>query len=72
LSRDDVLAKYIDYTRQQLAKGVRLNQLARHVVGLFHGEPRSRLWRRYISEHAHLPASNEMMLQDAYNAMVLE
>ncbi|MBX2846871.1 MAG: tRNA dihydrouridine(20/20a) synthase DusA [Acidiferrobacterales bacterium] len=68
-TRDEVLKAYIDYAEQQLANGCRLNQLSRHVVGLYHGEPRSRLWRRYISENAHLSGANTQVLSDAYRAM---
>ena len=72
LTRDQVLAAYIDYVDEQLVKGVRLNQMSKHVVGLFHGEPRSRLWRRHISENAHLPGSNSQVLRDAYARMLGE
>lgn len=69
-TRDDVLAQYHAYAETQLERGVRLNHLSRHVVGLYHGEPRSRLWRRYISEHAHLPNSDVSVLELAHQAMV--
>lgn len=66
LSRDQVLAAYIEYCREQLQQGVKLNHLTRHVVGLFHGQPNSRLWRRYISENAHLPDSGIEVLNIAF------
>jgi len=69
-TREQVLEKYIDYIDQQLVTGVRLNQLSRHAVGLFHGEPRSRLWRRHISENAHLAGSTSQVLRDAYLRML--
>lgn len=69
-TRDDVLRSYSRYVDEQLRQGCRLNQLSRHVVGLFHGEPRSRLWRRHISENAHLPGSDSRVLEDAYVAML--
>ena len=68
-TRDQVLAEYIEYVDRHLQQGCRLNQLSRHAVGLFHGEPRSRLWRRHISENAHLPGSDSDVLRDAYAAM---
>ncbi len=52
-SRREILQGYLDYCQRQLSDGCRLHALARHVVGLFHGEPNSRRWRRYLSEHAH-------------------
>ncbi|NND82363.1 MAG: tRNA dihydrouridine(20/20a) synthase DusA [Gammaproteobacteria bacterium] len=69
-SRDQVLQDYMHYVDQRLADGFRLNQLSRHVVGLFHGEPRARLWRRHISENAHLPGSDRGVLEQAYRAML--
>lgn len=69
-SRDQVMRDYIDYVEQRLALGNRLNQLSRHMVGLYHGEPRSRLWRRHISQNAHLPGAGSEVLHDAYSAMV--
>lgn len=35
-----------------LAAGGRLHQVSRHMLGLFHGRPGARLWRRHLSEHA--------------------
>jgi len=70
LTRDEVLERYIGYIDQRMAAGVRLNQLSRHVVGLFHGEPRSRLWRRHISENAHLAGSDSTVLRTAYANML--
>jgi tRNA-dihydrouridine synthase A len=69
-SRESVLRGYIDYADQQLKNGARLNQLSRHAVGLFHGEPRSRLWRRHISQNAHLPGSDTQVMEHAYAAML--
>ncbi len=69
-SREQVLEAYIEYADAQIAKGCRLNHLSRHVVGLYHGEPRSRLWRRHISEHAHLIGADTHVLTDAYQAML--
>jgi len=70
-SRDQVMRDYMDYIDLRLKEdGCRLNQLSRHVVGLYHGEPRSRLWRRHISQNAHLPGSNRQVIEDAYRAML--
>jgi len=69
-TRDQVLLDYIEYANKHIADGCRLNHLSKHVVGLYHGEPRSRLWRRHISQNAHLPGSDTQVLQDAYAAMV--
>ena len=70
LSRDQVLSSFIDYVNRNTSNGVRLNHMSRHVVGLFHGEPRSRLFRRHISQNAHIPGSGAEVLQQAYDAMI--
>lgn len=70
MSREAVLQAYLDYVEQQLGRGLRLNTMSRHAVGLFHGEPRSRLWRRHISEQAHKPGANADVLRAAWQAMV--
>ena len=66
LSREQVLQKYLDYCAEQLQQGTRLNHLSRHVVGLFHGEPNSRLWRQHISENAHKKGVGLEVLQQAF------
>ena len=69
-SRDEVLNEYIKYADERLENGSRLNHLSKHIVGLYHGEPRSRLWRRHISQNAHIPGSNTDVLREAYAEMV--
>ena len=69
-SRDQVMRDYMDYVDRRIGEGCRLNQLSRHIVGLYHGEPRSRLWRRHISQNAHLPGSDRQVLEQAYLEMI--
>lgn len=69
-TRDEVLSEYIKYTQDRLQNGSRLNHLSKHIVGLYHGEPRSRLWRRHISQNAHIPGSGTEVLHAAYAAML--
>ena len=53
-SRLDVLDRFVPYVQDRLAHGARLNQMTRHILGLFHGQPRARAFRRYLAENAHL------------------
>ena len=69
LSRDAILDQYLQYVETQLSKGVKFNHLTRHIIGLYHGEPRSRLWRRCISDQAHLPGADGTVLLNARRAM---
>lgn len=52
-SRDAVLEQYLAFAARELAEGVPLSQLTRHVLGLYQGLPGARRWRQHISENAH-------------------
>jgi tRNA-dihydrouridine synthase A len=52
-SRLEVLDRFLPYVEAQLAQGARLKQLSRHILGLFHGQPRARAFRRHLAENAH-------------------
>ena len=64
-SRLDVLDAFAPYVEAQLARGARLNQMTRHILGLFHGQPRARAFRRHLAEHAHLDGAGIGILQEA-------
>lgn len=51
LSQESLVLSYLDYIQQQHALGVPMRNLTRFLVGLFKGQPGSRLWRRHLSEH---------------------
>jgi tRNA-dihydrouridine synthase A len=52
-SRLDVLDRFVPYVEAGLSRGVRLNAMTRHILGLFHGQPRARAFRRHLAENAH-------------------
>ncbi len=52
-SRIEVIAAMRAYMHSQLALGVKLASLTRHIIGLFHGAPGANQWRRCLSEGAH-------------------
>jgi tRNA-dihydrouridine synthase A len=51
-SRFDIAEAMIPYIERELAKGTRLHQITRHMLGLFHGEPNARMYRRILSTQA--------------------
>lgn len=61
-SRQEVILALLPYIQRQLQQGVRLNTIARHLLGLFHGVDGARAWRRYISENANKPGADEQVL----------
>jgi tRNA-dihydrouridine synthase A len=65
-SRKAIFEQYLSYCETQLAKGVKLHHLSRHVLGLFAGQPGGRLFRRYLSENIHKPTATIDTLRQAY------
>ena len=52
-TRESVLTQYMDFMACELADGVPLTQMTRHILGLYQGLPGARRWRQHISENAH-------------------
>ncbi|MEM7429849.1 MAG: tRNA-dihydrouridine synthase, partial [Pseudomonadota bacterium] len=65
----DALAAFLPYVQETLADGARLNQIARHMLGLFQGRPGARAWRRHLSETMHMEGASAQTLLDAADAM---
>ncbi len=51
LTRQEVIEKFVPYVKKEMSKGVRMNQIMRHTLGLFHGQTGSSFWKRYLSEN---------------------
>jgi tRNA-dihydrouridine synthase A len=68
-SREAAVAAMTRYIGRQVSQGVPVKSISRHVLGLFQGLPGARRWRRYISENAHLDASNDQLLAQALDHM---
>lgn len=51
-SRRSVIEALVPYAERHVRTGGRLNNIARHVLGLYHGRPRARAFRRHIAEQA--------------------
>ncbi len=59
------LENYLPFVERQLAEGVYLGHMSRHLMGLFQGRPGARAWRRHLSENAHKPGANADVLRRA-------
>ena len=64
-TRLQVVEAYRPYIAEQLANGVRLRNMTRHMIGLFNNAPGARQWRRYLSENATLYGAGMSVLDDA-------
>lgn len=71
-TRLEVLDRFLPYVEAELAKGARLNQMTRHILGLFHGQPRARAFRRHLAENAHLEGAGIEVLATARRIIVGE
>ena len=45
----EAVAGYLPYVRAELARGTHLAAMTRHMLGLFHGQPGARAWRRILT-----------------------
>ena len=58
---DDMFA----YATGQVASGTPLRAIVRHMLGLYHGQPNARTWRRMLSDANLLAANRPGLLLDA-------
>ena len=65
---EEVIERYAHYMALQQQRGVRVHTMARHTLGLLHGLPGARIFRRYLSDHAPLHDANAQVLIEAWKA----
>lgn len=63
--RHAVVQRLLPYVDDHCARGGRLNNVTRHVLGLFHGTPGARAFRRHLSENATREGSGSVVLREA-------
>ena len=64
-SRAELLRGLRPYVEGQLARGVALKHITRHLLGLFHGERGGRAFRQVLSEGAHRPGADWSLVERA-------
>jgi tRNA-dihydrouridine synthase A len=64
-SAREAAAAMIPYIERELANGVRLNAVVRHMLGLFTGVPGARAFRRHLANAAVRPGAGTEVLRDA-------
>ena len=65
LTRAEIVDRMVPYIDAQMAGGVRLHQITRHMLGLYNGQPGARQWRRHLSEFGPGPDAAIGVLLDA-------
>ena len=70
IERGAILERMASYAEREMARGVRLSSITRHMLGLYAGEPGAREFRRLLSEAARAPGANAQLLRDAGRAFL--
>ena len=69
-TREEVVAKMAGYAERMLRTGFSLRNITRHMLGLFHGAPGARTWRRILTVESVKPGAG-LEVVDAALAAVL-
>jgi len=65
---EELLRAYLPHVAAQLAQGVALKHVSRHILGLFHAQPGGRLFRQILSEGAPKPGAGLDLIERALAA----
>jgi len=68
-SRAAVAEAMARYARREVAAGTPLRAIARHMLGLFHGRPRARIWRQMLSDAISLARNDPALILQALEAV---
>jgi len=67
-TRSEIIHDMHAYARYEVSRGVPLRAIVRHMLGLYHGQPNARLWRRMLSDADLLAGNRPVLLLDAMTA----
>jgi len=66
---ETAVLRMLPYMESERSRGTPLHAITRHMLGVFHGRPGARRWRRVLSEGAHLPGSGPDLVRRALTAV---
>lgn len=69
IAREQALRMMRPYIEAELARGTKLKHISRHLLGLYHGQPGGRAFRRVLSEGAHRDAAGWDTVEAALRAV---
>ncbi|MEO0327759.1 MAG: tRNA dihydrouridine(20/20a) synthase DusA [Pseudomonadota bacterium] len=69
ISYAEILEAMCVYAEQHISAGGKLNQISRHMVGLFQGVPGARSYRQILSVKAHKQGAGPEVLEEAFHAV---
>ena len=67
-SRSAIVGDMFTYATDQVTRSTPLRAIVRHMLGLYHGQPNARVWRRMLSDASLLAANRPALLLDAMKA----
>ena len=67
--RRQIIQRLLPFIESELASGVPLQRISRHILGLFQGEPGARRWRRHLSENSHKKNADTNVIVEALRYM---
>jgi tRNA-dihydrouridine synthase A len=69
IAPEAAVAAYLPYVRAQLEAGTHLAAMTRHMLGLFHGRPGARAWRRIITVEGAKPGAGVEVIERGLAAL---
>ncbi len=64
-TRFDIVEAFLPYVAEELSRGTTLQHMTRHILGIFHGMPGGKAFRRHLSENAYKKEAGIAVLEDA-------
>lgn len=69
---EEVVETMVVYAARHIERGGRLIHISRHMIGLFHGRPGARAWRRALSENGSRDSAGPEVLRNALSQLSKE
>jgi tRNA-dihydrouridine synthase A len=71
-SRSDIVERMIPYCDREISNGTPMHRITRHMLGLFHGCPGARHWRRHLSTNAVKPGASTLLFYEALELLNID
>ena len=65
----EAVERYLPYVRSELTRGTRLAAITRHMLGLMHGRPGARAWRRALTVESIAPGADAGVVERALDGV---
>ena len=62
-------ARVVQVMHEYAKRHLPLRQVARHILGLYHGQPHARIWRRMLSDSERLKRNDPALLLEALDVV---